>query len=80
MEKDKKNEERRIVDVNRELIEVGKSIDIPWHVWTTLNCNKEIEFHGNQMSLGADFVELQNFRNAVEWLTNQLGGKISWEE
>lgn len=63
------------------------TVEVPWHVWTTLGGVKtrskghRIEIFGEDMLLddAKDFVSLIQARNAVEWYVNQLGGKVKWE-
>ena len=59
--------------------------EVPWKVWTCFESNDKIllnhglEIAGSQICLGGDFKELDQVRESLEWLVDQLGGKISWD-
>lgn len=39
-----------------------------------------IEFASEQASFGEDYGSLTELRSAVEWLVDQLGGKVKWSK
>lgn len=43
--------------------------------------SKEVSIHGDQIAFSSDcdYVTLQEARTAVEWLVEQLNGKVKWE-
>jgi len=36
--------------------------------------------YGDQVSFGEDYVSLQDARDGVHWLVNQLGGRVTWKD
>ena len=71
----------RLIDKYNEVQKVG-STEVPHAVWTKLGLAKNIEIVGNQLSLAndSDFCDLDEARNAVTWLVEQLGGKVKWDK
>lgn len=62
--------------------EINAKVSMPWHVMRVLSSDeiKEIEVVGNQISLGQDFVSLEEARSAVKWYVEQLGGTVRWSK
>jgi hypothetical protein len=59
-----------------------RSIDVPWDVYRLLGTNKKIDICGDQASLAedGDFGDLEEIRYAIQWLADQFGGKVRWED
>ena len=67
----------------KDHLKENRDIEVPYHVWTKFGPQaKNIMVAGDQASLAdeADFANLQELRNAVEWYVSQLGGKVKWEK
>lgn len=63
-----------------QVITMQPSIKMPYHASRFFTeGSRQIDFAGDQLSLGEDFGSLQEVRSAVEWLVDQLGGKVKWE-
>lgn len=68
---------KRVVD----LIKDYEDIEVPYEVWRLFGKSSEyIYLAGKQVSLGEDFVSLEQARTAIEYYVNQLGGKVKWEK
>ena len=54
----------------------------PWTVCCLFSSNMKTNYglFGDQVCLGEDFVSLEDAREGVAWLVDQLGGKVKWEE
>ena len=37
------------------------------------------EVFGDQICFGEDYVDIEEARVGIEWIVNQLGGKVKWE-
>lgn len=65
----------------KERLSTYKDIEVPYEVWTCFGEKaKAIFVAGNQASLGEDYKNLEQLRNAIEWYADQLGGKVKWEK
>jgi len=54
-------------------------IEVPYKVWACFGPqSKTIDVAGNQASLGEDYVDLEQLREAIEWYVDQLGGEVEW--
>ena len=42
--------------------------------------SRQIDFAGDQLSLGEDYVTLNEARDGIEWLVDQLGGTVKWNK
>lgn len=70
-------QERRAIDEMR-----NQDISIPWQVNRFLDLDGKLPVSGDQASLskGGDYGSLEDMRMCVEWLANQFGGKVKWED
>jgi hypothetical protein len=58
-----------------------KPIEVPYKVWVCFGQqSKLIHVAGDQASLGEDYVDLEQLREAISWYADQLGGKITWSK
>lgn len=42
--------------------------------------SREITFANDQASLGEDYGTIEELRDVVEWLADQFGGKVEWND
>lgn len=72
----------RLIDKYKKIQRLGYEEKIPWHVAHVLSNEhgSYISVSGSDVSLGEDYVSLEQARKAVEWYANQLGGRIKWED
>ena len=58
-----------------------EAVNTPWEVRRIFG---KIELLGSQVSVAGndmnDYVELQDFRTALEWLVEQSGGTVKWSK
>ena len=55
--------------------------EIPFHVRRLFRDDSfEIEIFGDQLCFGEDYVSLKEAREGMEWIVNQLGGKVKWNK
>lgn len=57
-------------------------IEAPHKVYCVLGA-KRIVLSGRQACVGgdnSDFASIEDIRAAIDWLANQMGGKVIWEE
>ena len=68
---------------NKKAIEImldQPSIVMPHNVMRFfVDGSRQIDFAGNQASLGEDFGDLSEIRVALDWLVDQFGGKVKWK-
>ena len=59
-----------------------KAIEMPYVVWRLLpdNNNRVLDVYGDQACIGGDYASLSEFREALDWLVDQLGGKVEWKD
>lgn len=73
----------KLIKAYEEVQKINEQLpEYPWHVWTRLfgkKCRPEVL--GNQINLGyeTDYCNLDEAREAVEYLVEQLGGKVKWK-
>lgn len=64
-----------------EKIKELQEIKTPWEVMRFLG---NLEIDGEQISFqetgSRDYLSLKEAQNALTWLVEQLGGKVSWKE
>lgn len=67
---------RRAIDEMR-----NQDIPIPWEVNRFLNLNGKLPISADQASLSkdGDYGSLEDMRKCVDWLADQFGGKVKWE-
>jgi hypothetical protein len=63
-----------------EKIEELQKLTTPWKVMRLMG---KVELFGNHISFnadghGGDFVSLEEAREAIDWLVEQLGGQVKW--
>ena len=61
----------------KNILAVGHSAPVPYDVYKIIG-GKTLELAGDQVSLGEDFVSMEEARAAVKWYVEQLGGKVKW--
>lgn len=70
---------RTLIEKYKAIQKIGFEVDVPFEVWCCISSNmKVISIAGDHVSLGEDYVSLQQARSAVEWYVNQLGGNVDW--
>ena len=55
--------------------------EIPYKVWTTFSENKDkfMSIFGSQITFNdGDYKSIEEVRESLDWLVDQLGGKITW--
>jgi len=71
----------KLYDKYKAIQKIGCNITIPHDVWKCFGGEiKEISVVGNQVSLGEDYVSIEEARNAAEWFVKQLGGQVKWQK
>lgn len=64
-----------------QILKDQPAIEMPWDVGRFfVEGSRHIEFAGDQLSLGEDYGNLEELRYVVEWLADQLGGKVEWNK
>jgi hypothetical protein len=68
---------RRAIDEMR-----NQDIPIPWEVNRFMDLDGKLPVFGDQASLSknGDYGSLEDMRKCVEWLADQFGGKVKWED
>jgi len=68
-------------EINPKAINRMKNYNIstPWHVMRVLDM-KQISISGEQVCISkdGDFVNLQEMRQALDWIVDQFGGRVRW--
>lgn len=79
----KKTKTKRLVDLAAEVVELEKKVPpTPYNVHVALGAKLNLGFNGD-VCIGSgdcDFVSVKEARSAVEWLVDQLGGKVEWSD
>ena len=59
--------------------ELQAAVTTPWHVSRVFG---KADLFGEQVTFGMDkdYVTLDEARESLEWIVEQLGGKVKWEE
>jgi len=82
----------KAIDRFKEVQKINKNAEkVPFHVWTVFPGQDSgggksslavhgIEIMGDQINLGGDYVSLKQVREALEYLTDQFGGKVKWSK
>ena len=74
----------RAIDKYKKIQELYQ-VKVPFNVWRLFECDQSylsrngIEILGSQISLGGDWMELDEAKEVFEWLTEQFGGVILWD-
>lgn len=65
----------------KDIVVMQPDVEVPFHVWTLFSeqC-KQVQFAGDQLSFGEDYMDLDSARSAIEWYVDQLGGKVKWSK
>ena len=65
-----------------KISKIASSVEkIPWKVWTCFwETYPLYEIVGDSITFGSDYKTLPEMREGVEWLVDQLGGKVKWED
>lgn len=73
--------QKTLLDKYKAIQAAGYEVDIPWDVMRVLN-SKKLSVMANEVSLNdnGDYVSLQHARESLDWLVDQLGGKIEWSK
>lgn len=66
------------------MLNAPEPIQLPWEVarlFYDMPGSKQLEIFGNQCSIGlGDYAHLDEMRDALTWLVDQFGGKVTWDE
>lgn len=77
MSKDK----QRLIDRFKAVQEMGKEQPLPFDFWRFVgNKQRTIGIFGDQLSMGEDYMDLQEVRQAFSKVVAELGGTIKWEK
>jgi hypothetical protein len=69
----------KLIDAHKVIQEI--SVDqVPWAVRRMFAGSVRLEISGAEISFGEDFVSVTEAREAVEFLVDQLGGKVKWDK
>lgn len=64
-----------------EQISKLEAVETPWEVSRVIG---KVELFGSQICVRSDdcrdYVDLEEFRNALKWLVEQSGGYVIWDE
>jgi len=72
----KKKQPKKAVDLMVET----PPIKFPWHVMRFFGeGSRQIDFANDQASFGEDYGNIYEIREALDWLTDQFGGKVNWK-
>lgn len=74
----------RAINAYKEIQRIDERIDeVPFRVWSTFDGeylkSNGIVISNELISLGGDFKKLDDVKFTLEWLADQFGGKIEWE-
>jgi hypothetical protein len=75
-----KKKTARIIDKYRVIQNMGSAVEVPWEVKRMFPGQVTLEVIGNQISFGEDYVYLLEARAGIQFLVEQLGGKVVWED
>lgn len=73
----------KFIEAFKKSQEINSQVEeYPWHVWTVFfdkKCKPEIM--GEQISMGynTDYKTLDEVRTALEYMVDQMGGKVKWK-
>jgi lysozyme family protein len=69
----------KLIDKWKKMQEIGSGVDVPWHVMRVIDC-KKLYVDVNYVSIAdnGDMVAPEEARVAVDWVVDQLGGKVRW--
>jgi hypothetical protein len=61
---------------------IGYEQQVPWELARFLpdGSKPQLSIWGSQISLGGDYLELDEARKAVQILVTELGGTVKWEK
>lgn len=81
MSKKLKKQKNRVIDSFKQIQAVQHRFKLPFDFWR-LACEsaKEIEIMGNQITMGQDYLTLEEARGAFDEVVAELGGTITWEK
>lgn len=57
---------------------IGSSIETPHEVFCLFKDFRTMDVVGDQISFGEDYVSLEGARSVLDYLVQQLGGKVEW--
>ena len=62
--------------------EFNEQLDVPFKVWTSLGGKGFPHIWGDTISFTqeGDFLTLQEAREVITWLADQLGGEVTWNK
>lgn len=70
-----------LLEKYKSIQKIGSSIETPWFVYRAFGSPvRAISVTGTEISLGEDFVSVQEARNAVEWYVKNLGRSVKWSK
>ena len=71
-----------LIEKYKAIQTVGPTKKVPWKLKRFLPDGGEMEFTvwGTQISMGGDFLELEEAREAASILAAELGGTIKWDK
>lgn len=68
-----------LIEKYKAIQAIGNEIEIPWAVKCMFSGRFRLEVLGSEVTFGEDYVSVQQARASIEWLANQLGGKVKWK-
>ena len=75
------SKQKTLLQKYKAIQKIGCSVEVPWAAMRVLHGeSKTLDVWGDQVSLGEDFVSLQEAREAIQFYAEQLGGLILWDE
>jgi len=77
----------KAIDVFNKIQRANESLpEVPYSVWSSFDSGEYsmlgrhgIEISGDTISIGGDAKSLPEIRASLEWLVDQLGGKVNWD-
>lgn len=70
----------KTIDVVSKIEEtLAKQDVVPWEVRRLFSEGLRIGISNEQVSFGGDYEDVGGARRALEWLVDQLGGKVKWK-
>lgn len=71
---------KKLIEKYNAIQKIGTKVNTPYEVYCLFKDLRTLEIFGDQISFGEDYMSLQETRNAVQWIAEQLGGSVEWEK
>jgi len=66
--------------LHKALMKMGYEVEVPYSVYRVVGSKGPLSTAGDQITLGEDYVQIEDARTAIAWYVGQLGGSVTWAE